>query len=151
MLIFLDIDGVMVPAKSWKSPELHIDGFPVFSSRATIALQQLIAEGATVMLTTSHKATYGIEEWKSIFKERGIFIESLKSLPANSGHTSRKEELMNWFNSNTIHEDFIIIDDDTSLNDLPGYLKNHLVQTSPHIGLTAEHLEIISVRRLQVF
>ena len=33
MLLFLDIDGVMVPAKGWKSPELLNDGFPAFSSR----------------------------------------------------------------------------------------------------------------------
>jgi hypothetical protein len=31
MLIFLDIDGVMVPAKSWERPVLLKDGFPAFS------------------------------------------------------------------------------------------------------------------------
>jgi hypothetical protein len=30
MLIFLDIDGVMVCVKGWKSPELLNDGFPAF-------------------------------------------------------------------------------------------------------------------------
>ena len=35
MLLFLDIDGVMVPAKGWKSAELLEDGFPVFSTKAT--------------------------------------------------------------------------------------------------------------------
>ena len=66
MLIFLDIDGVMVPAKGWKSPEFLSDGFPAFSNRATLVLQQLISEEVTVMLTTSHKSKYSIEEWKSI-------------------------------------------------------------------------------------
>ncbi len=66
MLFFLDIDGVMVPAKGWKSPEFLNDGFPAFSSNATLALQSLISKEDTIMLTTSHKSKFNIEEWKSI-------------------------------------------------------------------------------------
>ena len=83
MLFFVDIDGVMVPAKGWKSPEFLNDGFPAFSSKATIALQNSITEEDTIMLTTSHKAKFSIEEWKSIFKNRGINIKKIKSLPEN--------------------------------------------------------------------
>lgn len=143
MLFFLDIDGVMVPAKGWKSPELMNNGFPAFSTKATIALQNLLSDDVTIMLTTSHKAKFSIEEWKSIFKNRGINIEKLKSLPENVKHMSRKDEIVNWFNVNCIDENFVIIDDDKSLNELPGFLKEHLVQTSPYIGLTEEHLEAI--------
>lgn len=142
MLIFLDIDGVMVPAKGWKSPELLHDGFPVFSSKATQVLQNLISDDTTVMLTTSHKSNFSIEEWKNFFKKRSLHIENLKCLPANVNNLSRKDEILNWFNANRINEDFIIIDDDKSLNDLPGNLKEHLVQTSPYIGLVEEHLDI---------
>ena len=52
MLYFLDIDGVMVPAEAWKSPELLNDGFPAFSSKATSTLQHLLSEDDIVMLTT---------------------------------------------------------------------------------------------------
>ena len=142
MRIFLDIDGVMVPAKSWKRPELLNDGFPAFSIKATHVLENLIAEGTIIMLTTSHKSNFSVEEWKSIFKNRNINIEHLECLPANVGNLSRKEEIMHWFNVNTINDNFIIIDDDKSLNDLPYYLKESLVATSPYIGLTEEHLEI---------
>ena len=31
MLVLLDIDGVMVPANSWKKPEFMDDGFPMFN------------------------------------------------------------------------------------------------------------------------
>lgn len=144
MLVFLDIDGVMVPAKGWKSPELLNDGFPAFSSKATYVLQNLISENTTIMLTTSHKSNFSVEEWKSIFKSRGISIENLKCLPYNVNGVSRKDEIISWFNINSIYEDFIIIDDDKSLNDLPKFLKENLVQTSPYIGLTEEHLETIS-------
>ncbi|MBK9481942.1 MAG: hypothetical protein IPO02_08200 [Bacteroidetes bacterium] len=152
MLFFLDIDGVMVPAKGWKCPELLNDGFPAFSSKATSMLQSLISEDVTIMLTTSHKSKFNIEVWKSIFKNRGIHIENIKSLPDNFNNLSRKDEIVNWFSVNNVDENFVIIDDDKSLNELPDFLKDHLVQTSPYIGLTEEHSEAIksiSLRGLQ--
>lgn len=143
MLFFLDIDGVMVPAKGWKSPEFLNDGFPAFSNKATVTLQNLLSEDDTIMLTTSHKSKFSLEEWKNIFKNRGINIEKIKSLPENSNNLSRKDEIVNWFNNNTVHENFVIIDDDKSLNELPDFLKVNFVQTSPYIGLTGEHSETI--------
>lgn len=143
MLFFLDIDGVMVPAKGWKSPELLQDGFPAFSSKATCVLQSLISEEITIMLTTSHKSKFSIKEWSSIFKNRGINVKKIKSLPENCNNHSRKEEIVNWFNLHAVNEAFVIIDDDKTLNDLPDFLKDHLVQPSPYIGLTEEHAESI--------
>lgn len=152
MLFFLDIDGVMVPAKGWKSPEFLNDGFPAFSKKSTTTLQSLISEDDTIMLTTSHKAKFSLEEWKSIFKNRGINIQKIYSLPENINNLSRKDEIVNWFNVNKVDDDFVIIDDDKSLNGLPDFLKINLIQTSSYIGLTEEHLDAIksiSVRRLQ--
>jgi HAD domain in Swiss Army Knife RNA repair proteins len=152
MLFFLDIDGVMVPAKGWKSPEFLNDGFPAFSSKAISTLQSLISEDDTIMLTTSHKVKFCIDEWKSIFKNRGIVVEKVKSLPENFNNLSRKDEIINWFNGNNVDEVFVIIDDDKSLNELPDFLRGNLVQTSPYIGLTEEHIEhirSISLKGLQ--
>ncbi|MEO6232376.1 MAG: HAD domain-containing protein [Ferruginibacter sp.] len=143
MLFFLDIDGVMIPAKGWKSPEFLDDGFPAFSSKAISTLQHLISEEDTVMLTTSHKSKFSIQQWKNIFKNRGIDIKKIKSLPENLNNLSRKDEIVNWFNVNKVNEDFVIIDDDKSLNELPDSLKRYFLQTSPYIGLTDEHLETI--------
>ena len=145
MLIFLDIDGVMVPAKGWKSPEFLNDGFPAFSSKATYTLQHLLSEEDTVMLTSSHKSTFSLEEWKTIFGMRGIHIHKLKALPENVLQLSRKDEIINWFHLNQINEDFVIIDDDQSLNDLPDFLKRNFVQTSPTIGLVQDHAETIKL------
>jgi hypothetical protein len=143
MVILLDIDGVMVPAKSWKTPEFLADGFSAFSNKSVGTLQRLISEDTTVVLTTSHKANFTIEEWKKIFKNRGINIKNLRSLPFNSNNLSRKDEIINWFNNNSVDENFIIIDDDKSLNELPDSLKENWVQTSPYIGLTEEHIEVV--------
>lgn len=145
MLIFLDIDGVMVPAKGWKRPELLKDGFPAFSSNASSILQHLISENTKVILTTSHKSNYTTNKWKDIFRKRGVQIKNLQLLDPNLSNLSRKEEIENWFNENGNHEDFIIIDDDKSLNALPKYLKENLILTSPFIGLREEDLKNVKV------
>ena len=137
MLILLDIDGVMVPAKSWKRPEFLNDGFFAFSSDATSALQKIISEtSADILLTTSHKSKYTIQEWKNIFNLRGINVKNIYSLPENVNFLSRKDEIMKWVNVSLDLPDFIIVDDDKSLNTLPSFVKNKLVQTSASIGLT---------------
>jgi 16S rRNA C1402 (ribose-2'-O) methylase RsmI len=139
MLILLDIDGVMVPGNSWKKPEFLNDGFPAFSTRATQALQKIISEtSADILLTTSHKNIYTLEEWKSMFNERGLKFTNINRLPENTNNSSRKEEIINWFTSNKIEQDFIIIDDDKTLNALPENLKSKLVQTNASLGLTDE-------------
>lgn len=143
MLIFLDIDGVMVPAKGWKSPELLSDGFPAFSSKASPILQGLISENTTIILTTSHKSNYTISEWKDIFRKRGINIEKIETLEINADNLSRKDEILNWFSARGMRENFVIIDDDKSLHSLPPFLKGNLILTSPLVGLTEEHLENI--------
>jgi hypothetical protein len=44
MLLYLDIDGVMVPANSWRKPEILEDGFPEFSSKAVSSLIRIISK-----------------------------------------------------------------------------------------------------------
>ena len=139
MLILLDIDGVMVPANSWKRPEFLRDGFPVFSQKATNALRRIVAEtDADILLTSTHKANYSIAQWKEMFELRGIKVNNIDCLPENLSNANRKDEILNWYNSNSTKDNFVIIDDDKSLNGLPGFLKEKLVQTSPMIGLTDE-------------
>jgi len=100
MLVFLDIDGVMVPAKSWTSPQLLSDGFPAFSDTAVRVLQHVVSEGVTVMLTTSHKSRFSVEEWKNIFLTRGINVQNIRKLADSPFGLSRRDEILNWFNLN---------------------------------------------------
>jgi hypothetical protein len=140
MLILLDIDGVMVPANSWKKPEFHVDGFPMFSVKAARALQKIISEtGASVLLTTSHKLKYTVAQWRDIFKLRGIETENLQRLSSDSLITPRKDEILKWYTENcSPADDFVVIDDDKSLNDLPAKIKHNFVLTSSSVGLTDE-------------
>jgi hypothetical protein len=146
MLIFLDIDGVLVPAKSWESPVILDDGFPAFTAGSVSVLQRIISSSSTVILTTSHRFRFSVDEWKSIFLKRGILLHSIQRLEDNRVGLNRKDEILHWFNHNTYSDDFIIIDDDKSLNDLPPFLKERLVLTSPMIGLTEVHLEAINFK-----
>ena len=143
MLILLDIDGVMVSANSWKKPEFHDDGFPVFNSRSVSALQKIISEtGASLLLTTSHKSKYNIAQWHDIFKSRGITAEHIDRLSSDSLQSNRKDEILNWYTAKHVaNEEFVIIDDDKLLNGLPSNIKNNLVLTSPSVGLTDELAE----------
>lgn len=144
MLIFLDIDGVMVPAKNWEGHTLLIDGFYQFSDKSVNILRQFIAADTTVILTTSHKSKFTVDEWKNIFRNRGLEINNLKKLNEGSNlYISRKDEVLAWFSNNEPTEDFVIIDDDKSLNDLPPKLKGKLILTSPLIGLTDSHIDEI--------
>jgi len=135
MLILLDIDGVMVPAKGWKAPELLSDGFPDFSPKSVSGLRKIIsATGASIVLTTSHKSKYSLPKWKSIFAKRGIDA-NISKLRACKAGISRKDEVLNWIYKNKNDQPFVIIDDDTSLNALPAPIKQNLILTSPYIGL----------------
>ncbi len=135
----------MVPAKSWSSPEILKDGFAAFSSVSVNVLNSIIADDDIVMLTTSHKANFSMQEWKDIFVNRGLEIKTIESLPENENHLSRKDEIMNWFDLNEKPSSFVILDDDTSLNDLPTNLKEHLLHTSSTVGLLDKHISEINL------
>lgn len=140
MLILLDIDGVMVPANSWRSPEILDDGFPVFERRSVIALGKIILETkAGILLTTSHKSRYSIDQWRDIFKTRGILVSEFDRLGDNIAGLNRREEILLWYKATLgFQKDFVIIDDDKSLNILPKEIKDRLVLTSGSVGLTNE-------------
>ncbi len=149
MLIFLDIDGVMIPAQSWRIPEILGDGLAAFSPRATEALRELLSgypeNTLRVVLSTSHRDRFTIAQWKSIFSNRGISINNLDRLSSNNGFEKKRyEEILEWFDHNPMPDDFLIIDDDKSLNLLPAHLKNHLIQTSSSVGLRADDLSVIA-------
>ena len=154
MLILLDIDGVLVPANSWKKPEFMEDGFPVFNPKSVIALQRILSEtNASVLLTTSHKSKYKVAQWKELLKSRGINAKKIHRLTSNSLQTSRKDEILQWYNQKRLPgEDFVIIDDDKMLNDLPANIRHNLILTNPSVGLTDELAdEAISILRKSAY
>lgn len=145
MFIFLDIDGVMVPARMWKTPKLLEDGFPPFSSEAIAALKLLLEENTTVILTTSHRDRFSVGDWHKIFRKRGLDIPNLSSLPPAKTPSHRKEEIESWISTHPMSQDFLIIDDDTRLLSLPTHIRSRLLLTKPLIGLTLSSTKQFSI------
>lgn len=146
MIFFLDIDGVMVHANPNRPVEPATDGFYVFSRAAVETFNTIfIAKEDQVILSTSHRFRYSVVEWKRIFLDRDIRIDSLQLLDNAEQHLihhyTRKDEVLGHIGRQCMRaEEIIIIDDDKSLNDLPRELKSRLVLTSSYIGLTEKDL-----------
>lgn len=149
MKIFLDIDGVMVHANSSKRVELEDDGFYRFNKEATKHLNSLLEYNNyanEIIISSSHRHRYNVDEWKQIFLKRNIRINNLSIMDLSfTKYKSRKEEIFYWIEYNHLRpSEFIILDDDKSLNGLPASWKERLILTNPYIGLNNEAFEKIS-------
>lgn len=140
MYIFLDIDGVLVPARSWQQPKIMNDGFFEFSVPALRVLKTIITKETTIVLTSTHRTRFSNETWRQLFNNRGVVVKSVLQTPPNLNHLSRKEELLNWFQLNDSSSSFVIIDDDPSLRELPKHLRKHLISPASTVGLMDSHL-----------
>jgi hypothetical protein len=142
MIILLDIDGVLVTTPSWRATEILADGFMKFNDNAAANLQRLIKETeANIVLTSTHRDSYPIETWKKIFSQRGILPNSISKLNEKTSIETmldRATEIKEWFDNGGHNCNFVIIDDDLSLNSLPAVIKSKCIMTSPLIGLNEE-------------
>lgn len=139
MILFLDIDGVMVHANPHKSVDLEEDGFYKFSVLALSALNSIDLTNFEIILSTSHRFRFSITEWEKNFEKREIRFNKISIIdyPLEFRY-SRKEEIENWIIEHNINpEDIVIIDDDKSLNSLPEKYKRRLVLTNSYTGLTS--------------
>ncbi|TFF34429.1 HAD domain-containing protein [Mucilaginibacter psychrotolerans] len=155
MFILLDIDGVMVTEPAWKKVEIAADGFMVFNEKSAKNLAEiLISSDASVVLTTTHRINYPLDKWLQIFAARGITIKSISKLN-NIGSValmqSRAVEIQDWVNLQDKKTEYLIIDDDASLNTLPEHIKARCVITKSTAGFDDEAkqkaLQLIGVNR----
>src|SRR5688572_2590645 len=142
MTILLDIDGVLVTTPAWRRAEIHIDGFLKFDEKAAKNLAKLISEtNAGIILTSTHRINYSIDEWERIFNTRGIHpssISKLNDITTLNNMPDRASEIKEWVDKQVNPQLYVIIDDDLSLNNLPATIKRRCVLTKPMIGLDNE-------------
>ncbi|MCT4140386.1 hypothetical protein HZP65_06495 [Elizabethkingia anophelis] len=138
MKLFLDIDGVMVHANPHRQVEMEDDGFYKFNHKAVDALNSFDHANIELVLSTSHRFRFSIQQWKHIFYKRGIIFNKISIIDLELNHRySRKIEIETWINDHNIKwDDVIIIDDDKSLNGLSENLKKRLILTNSYTGLT---------------
>lgn len=138
MTILLDIDGVMETTPPWRRPELAEDGFMCFNKRAATNLSLLLtATGAHVVLSSTHRVNFSIGTWKQIFYARGIDVNVISKIDSQISldhKKTRAEELLKWINNPDSDNNYVIIDDDSSIHALPESIKEHWVKTNTLIG-----------------
>lgn len=152
MIILLDIDGVLVTTPAWRAVELHADGFMKFNERAAKNLAGILDEtGAGVILTTTHRINYSVEEWKVLLMTRGIKPDSLAKIngvTSSDAMVNRGTEIEEWVHEHGVGKNYVIIDDDLSINRLPIDIKSRFVLTKPMIGLDeAATMKVVDILR----
>jgi hypothetical protein len=139
MKIFLDIDGVLVSAASWKTPEFLDDGFYKFIQEAVDCLNELIDKNnASIILISTHRTEKTVDEWVEIFLKRGVKVNDFEKVN-NNKDKDKVSGILKWVKDND-NEDFIIIDDDLRLRSLlPIFLK--IITPMSTVGLTKNDIK----------
>ena len=81
-----------------------------------------------------------LTEFNLIFKNRGIEKQIAGFLPEYANCRNRKEEVLNFITELKLF-DFLIIDDDKSLNELESRIKEKLILTELMKGFNSEKLK----------
>ena len=140
MKILLDFDGVMVTTPTWQTVEHLDDGFMKFNDFCAENLAEILAvTQADIVLTTTHRIHYDNKTWRQLLQNRGLFTNKVSKVNQAKNFTDlsiRCDEVVEWVNANP-NENYVIIDDDKSLRELPSNIKNRWIETAFHQGLTA--------------
>jgi len=145
MTILLDIDGVLETTPAWRRVEVLADGFMKLNENFVENLQILYERtNASIVLTSTHRVNFDEAKWKEIFRTRGLYFETILKLNDKmeiSQMLDRGTEIKEWVEEKGENQNYVIIDDDNSINDLPENIKERWVQTRPSVGFDEECLE----------
>lgn len=139
-VLFLDLDGVLITTPSWRKDEMDTDGYSKFNSKCVENLNTLLeTQYFEIWLSSSRRKNKTQQEFNELFSLRGITGNIAGFLPIHKERVSRKEEIETFIKENQITE-FLILDDDKSLNGLEVKLKQNLVLTKNLNGFNSEKL-----------
>lgn len=148
-LIFLDIDGVF-NSETWKrNPIFAQRAYPynLFDPTTVELFNSIIQEtGAKVVITSTWRLKYPIEELREIFTGVNLNCEIIDYTPAlkkGTDYVLRGNEILKWCKDNRSilgvkyidYKDFAIIDD---TNDMLLWQANNFFQTDQQCGLSPE-------------
>ncbi|MCD6065318.1 MAG: hypothetical protein K0S33_144 [Bacteroidetes bacterium] len=139
-VILLDLDGVLIITPPWKPDEIHADGYSDFNRIAVKNLNSLLNRTAVeIWLSSSRRMGKSVAEFNTIFRNRGIEQEIKGFIPSGTLSQNRLVEVDAFLNHEPIRN-FLIIDDDNSLQDLTPTRKNNWIKTDSLLGFTDEKL-----------
>lgn len=139
-VIILDLDGVLIITPPWRRDEIDNDGYSSFNSIAVDnfnVLTDSLNFEHELWLISDRRRGKTFEQFNEIFKNRNI-KKTINGMVPIYGHISRKEELERFINENEF-DNFVLIDDDSSLEGLEN--KNSWVKTKSLIGFGVEELD----------
>lgn len=140
--LLLDIDGVLITTPIWKADQMDSDGYSKFNENCVVNLNKLLlTHKFEIWLSSTRRTVKRLSEFNQIFKNRGIEEPISGFLPEYSECKTRKEELVKFICEHKL-TDFLIIDDDKSLNGLNEEYKERLILTELHKGFDAEKLDL---------
>ncbi|TAF71994.1 MAG: hypothetical protein EAZ53_17175 [Bacteroidetes bacterium] len=120
MIILLDIDGVLETTPNWRQAEIYSDGFMKLNEKALENLSRLYKRtNASIVLTSTHRINYSETKWKEIFRIRGLNFEKISKINERTEINNlpdRATEIKEWVENKGRNLNYVIIDDDISLN-----------------------------------
>jgi hypothetical protein len=123
-VIFLDIDGVLAPIRSW-------DRYGDLDPACIRVLNAIVAGGeADVVVSSTWRHGKTIAELQDMLQAEGFAGCVVDKTPANMPGVSRGDEIAGWLAEHAV-DGCVIIDDHADM----GELRTHLVQTHPAHGL----------------
>ena len=139
-LLILDLDGVLITNPSWKADRIDSDGYSEFNKSCVENLNRLITlVEFDIWLSSTRRTVKTLTEFNLIFKNRGIKKEIVGFLPEYTDCKNRKEEILKFIAEFKL-SNFLIIDDDKSLNGLESEIKEKLILTELMKGFNLERL-----------
>jgi hypothetical protein len=145
-ILILDLDGVLITTPSWKSDEIDSDGYSKFNEKCVENLNKLLSLSQfEIWLSSTRRTMKTLEEFNLIFANRNIKEKIQGFLPEYKNCKNRREEVEVFIQEFSL-SNFLIIDDDKSLNGLNLSYKKKLISTELQKGFNDEKLmEVIEM------
>lgn len=145
-VVILDLDGVLINTPNWKPDKIHPDGYSDFDSNCVKNLNNLMNNvDAELWLSSTRRIGKSLSEFQTIFQNRNIVAPLIGFLPGKTHGIERIIEINSFLDHEPI-KNFLIIDDDKSLNGLEQDRKLFWLQTELLIGFNDEKL----IKALQI-
>lgn len=141
LTIILDLDGVLITTLPTQPEVLHADGYTDFNKDCVANFNALMSmTDAEVWLISMRRKTKTLAEMQAIFANRGIVAPLVGMVPVYAEGMKRNHETVRFIREQNL-EQYLIIDDNRVLRQLPRVMKNRLVQTNYAQGFNEEALQ----------
>lgn len=138
--LILDLDGVLITTPNWKPDIISEDGYSKFDENCVKNLNTLLSKiNIEIFLISTRRLKKSLKEFNLLFRNRGISQEIKSFIPDYPDCKSRFDELNRFLNENE-NMNYLIIDDDKSLNALEYKKKERLILTDYNQGFSTEKL-----------